>query len=109
MFCGGFWSVSGDGRNFRCCTVGESLRDCDLVSVIAVQEKCDEKKGEGRIRKWSIGCLQIAACGCGDLREGVGISSLHSLAQILRDKGCRDAKDETDERKYQAVLVSDKE
>ena len=22
-------SVSGDGRNFRCCTVGELLRDCD--------------------------------------------------------------------------------
>jgi hypothetical protein len=36
-------SVSGDGRNFRCCTVGELLRDCDLVSVRAVQEKCDEK------------------------------------------------------------------
>src|SRR5712692_307041 len=28
---------------FRCCTVGELLQDCDSVSVIAVQEKCDEK------------------------------------------------------------------
>jgi hypothetical protein len=35
-------SVSGDGRSSRCCTVGELLRDCDLVSVMAVQEKCDE-------------------------------------------------------------------
>ena len=38
-------SVSGDGHSFRCCTVGELLRDCDSVSVIAVQEKCDEKGG----------------------------------------------------------------
>jgi hypothetical protein len=35
--------VSGDGRSFRCSTVGELLRDSDWVSVIAVQEKCDEK------------------------------------------------------------------
>ena len=38
-------SVSGDGRNFRCCTVGELLRDWDCVSVMRVQEMCDE---EGR-------------------------------------------------------------
>ena len=38
-------SVSGDGRSFRCCTVGELLQDWDWVSVIAVQEKCDEKGG----------------------------------------------------------------
>ena len=36
--------VSGDGRSFRCCTVGELLQECDSVSVIAVQEKCDENK-----------------------------------------------------------------
>jgi len=30
------------GAVFRCCTVGELLRDCDLVSVRAVLEKCDE-------------------------------------------------------------------
>jgi len=36
-------SVSGDGRSFRCCTVGELLRDSDWVSVTAVREKCDEK------------------------------------------------------------------
>jgi len=36
-------SVSGDGRNFRCCTVGELLRDWDCVSVMRVQEMCDEK------------------------------------------------------------------
>jgi hypothetical protein len=40
-----FGSVSGDGRSFRCCTVGELLRDCDSVSVMAVQEMCDEKGG----------------------------------------------------------------
>jgi hypothetical protein len=39
-------SVSEDGCSFRCCTVGELLQDCDSVSVIAVQEKCDEK-GQG--------------------------------------------------------------
>jgi hypothetical protein len=42
-FAADFGSVSGDGRNFRCCTVGELLRDCDSVSVMAVREKCDEK------------------------------------------------------------------
>jgi hypothetical protein len=42
-FAADFGSVSGDGRGFRYCTVGELLRDCDLVSVRAVQEKCDEK------------------------------------------------------------------
>ena len=36
-------SVSGDGRSFRCCTVGELLRDWDCVSVMRVQEMCYEK------------------------------------------------------------------
>ncbi len=36
-------SVSGDGHSFRCCTVGELLRDLDFVSVMRVQEMCDEK------------------------------------------------------------------
>jgi hypothetical protein len=44
-FAADFGSVSGDGRNFRCCTVGELLRDCDLASVRTVLEKCDEKGG----------------------------------------------------------------
>jgi hypothetical protein len=44
-FAADFGSVSGDGRSFRCCTVGELLRDWDLVSVRAVLEKCDEKGG----------------------------------------------------------------
>src|SRR4029077_5138649 len=43
VFAADYGSVSGDGRGFRYCTVGELLRDCDLVSVRAVQEKCDEK------------------------------------------------------------------
>jgi hypothetical protein len=37
-------SVSGDGRDFRCSTVGELLRDWDCVSVMRVQEMCDEKR-----------------------------------------------------------------
>ena len=40
-------SVSGDGNRFRCCTVGELLRDSDWVSVIAVREKCDKKGSKG--------------------------------------------------------------
>src|SRR4029077_14855555 len=43
VFAADFGSVSGDGRNFRCCTVGELLRNSDFVSVRAVREKCDEK------------------------------------------------------------------
>ena len=42
-FAADFASVSGDGRNFPCCTVGELLRDCGCVSVRAVLEKCDER------------------------------------------------------------------
>ena len=44
-FAADFGFVSGDGHSFRCCTVDELLRDCDSVSVRAVQEKCDEKGG----------------------------------------------------------------
>ena len=44
-FAADFGSVSGDGRSSRCCTVGEFLHNCDWVSVRAVQEKCDERKG----------------------------------------------------------------
>ena len=36
-------SVSGDGRSFRCCTVGELLRDCVCVYAMAVTLVCDEK------------------------------------------------------------------
>jgi hypothetical protein len=43
-------SVSGDGRSSRCCTVGELLQDCDSVSVMSVQEKCDEKKVQFGLR-----------------------------------------------------------
>src|ERR1700730_7814136 len=52
-------SVSGDGRNFRCCTVGELLRDCDSVSVRAVQEKCDEKRQA--LTRPAFGCRHFAA------------------------------------------------
>src|SRR5229473_5759938 len=37
-------SVSGDGHRFRCCTVGELLRDRDCVSAMAVTLVCDEKR-----------------------------------------------------------------
>jgi len=36
-------SVSGDGAVFDAALSRELLRDCDLVSVLGVQEKCDEK------------------------------------------------------------------
>jgi hypothetical protein len=42
-FAADYRSVSGDGRSFRCCTVGELLRDCGCVSVMRAQEMCDEK------------------------------------------------------------------
>jgi hypothetical protein len=79
-FAADFGSVSGGGRSFRCCTVGELLRDCDLVSVRAVQEKCDEKGGGARL-------------GRAHARDGRGIPSLESREtwgtrqEILLDKG----------------------
>ena len=42
-FVADYGSISGDGNRFRCCTVGELLRDWDCVSVMGVQEMCDEK------------------------------------------------------------------
>jgi len=42
-FAADYGSVSGDGHSFRCSTVGELLRDWDCVSVMRVQEMCDEK------------------------------------------------------------------
>src|SRR6202163_1358496 len=58
-FAADFGSVSGDGRNFRCCTVGELLQDCDSVSVIAVQEKCDEKGLGAASGHRNVGCRQF--------------------------------------------------
>jgi hypothetical protein len=46
-FAADFGSVSGDRHSFRYFTVGELLRDCDCVSVMAAREKCDEKNSEG--------------------------------------------------------------
>jgi hypothetical protein len=42
-FAASVGSVSGDGHSLRYCTVGELLRDCDGMSVMAAQEKCDDK------------------------------------------------------------------
>ena len=61
-------SVSGDGHCFRCCTVGELLRDCDCVSVRAVQEKCDEKAGRGRATRVGDGITGVG-CSAGPLLE----------------------------------------
>jgi len=47
------------GAVFRCCTVGELLQDCDLVSVIAVQEKCDEKGLGAASGHRSVRCRQF--------------------------------------------------
>src|SRR6266478_6325597 len=52
-------SVSGDGRSFRCCTVGELWLDCDLVSVLGVQEKCDEKRQA--LTRLAFPCRHFAA------------------------------------------------
>ena len=37
-------SVSGDGHSSRCCTLGELSHHRDRLSVIALQEKCDEQE-----------------------------------------------------------------
>src|ERR1700704_6886666 len=47
------------GAGFRCCTVGELLRDCDLVSVLGVQEKCDEKRQA--LTRPALPCRHLAA------------------------------------------------
>jgi hypothetical protein len=39
VFAADVGSVSGDGHSFRYCTVGELLRDCDCVSVMARYKK----------------------------------------------------------------------
>jgi hypothetical protein len=44
-FAADFGSVSGDGRSFRCCTYEEFSQGFGWVSVLSVQEKCDEKAG----------------------------------------------------------------
>src|ERR1700674_1930932 len=52
-------SVSGDGHRFRCCTVGELLRDSDWVSVIAVRKKYDEKGLRADEGHRSVRCRQL--------------------------------------------------
>src|SRR6266852_3792148 len=48
-FAADYGSVSGDGHSSRCCTLEEFSQDGGCVSVMAVQEKCDEKR-QGRVR-----------------------------------------------------------
>src|SRR5258708_2417923 len=43
-------SVSGDGRSSRCSNLEEFSQDCGWVSVRSVQEKCDERGAEIRLR-----------------------------------------------------------
>src|ERR1700687_1112568 len=52
-------SVSGDEHRFRCCTVGELLRDWDCVSVIAVREQCDKKGLRADWAHRSVRCRQL--------------------------------------------------
>src|SRR6202158_3596508 len=52
-------AVSGDEHRFRCCTVGELLRDWDCVSVIAVREKCDKKGLRADKGHRSVRCRQL--------------------------------------------------
>jgi len=89
VFAADFGSVSGDGRNFRCCTVGELLRDCDLVSVRAVREKCDEKE-QGREMATRVGGWDQGVGGSSGApsrkaraREGAHPQLFHSM---LKDK-----------------------
>ena len=56
-------SVSGDGHSSRCCTLEGFSQDCDCVSVIALQEKCDEKGlGAGSGHR-SVRCRQFGRKG----------------------------------------------
>jgi hypothetical protein len=80
-FAADFWSVSGDGRNFRCCTVGELLRDCDWVSVRAVQEKCDEK---GRDPAWAK--LGLAANPIAIVLPGNTLEHLSAVSYVEREE-----------------------
>ncbi len=80
-FAADFGSVSGDGRNFRCCTIGELLRDCDLVSVRAVQEKCDEK---GRDPAWAK--LGLAADPIGIVLPGNALEHLSVMSYVEREE-----------------------
>ena|SRR6202047_5188571 len=52
-------SVSGDGHSSRCCTLGEFSHHCDCVSVIALQEKCDEKGLGAGSGHCSLRCRQF--------------------------------------------------
>jgi len=52
-------SVSGDGTVFDAALSGELLRDCDLVSVMGVQEKCDEKRQA--LTRLAFRCRDFAA------------------------------------------------
>jgi hypothetical protein len=63
-------SISGDGHRFRCCTVGELLRDSDWVSVIAVREKCDEKGLRAGQGHRSVRCRQLERAPSRKAREG---------------------------------------
>src|SRR5258707_8582175 len=76
-----FGSVSGDGRNFRCSTVGESLHDCGSVSVTAVQEKCDEK---GRDPAWTK--LGVAGDPIGIVLPGDTLEHLSAMSYVEREE-----------------------
>src|ERR1700687_4776234 len=78
-------SVSEDRRSSRCCTVGELLQDCDSVSVMTVQEKCDEKglgaaSGHRNVRCRQVGTAPLSAIPL-DFARGLGKTG-QGLSQI---------------------------
>src|ERR1017187_7826045 len=55
---------------FRGCTVGELLQDCDSVSVMTVQEKCDEKGLGAASGHGKVTCRQFGTAPSRKAREG---------------------------------------
>ena len=70
-------SVSGDGDTSRYCTLGEFSQGYGWESVMAVQEKCDEKN---RVR--SFRCADISAPTLRKVREGWGSPSVTCASEI---------------------------
>src|SRR6266851_9157438 len=84
-------SVAGDGRSSRCCTVGELLQDCDSVSVMTVQEKCDEKGLGAASGHRNVRCRQFGRAPFGyppRLRSGLRQNRAGFLEK--REKGTPD-------------------
>ena len=68
------WRMMGSSLEtdaaFRGCTVGELLQDCDSVSVMTVQEKCDEKGLGAASGHGKVTCRQFGTAPSRKAREG---------------------------------------